>query len=87
MYPTQVIAAINAALLMALLWFYYPFRRYQGRVFAMLIVLYSITRFLIELIRRDEFGQFGTWLTISQWVSVGMLVFGLALFFGARQRA
>ncbi len=85
-YPTQTIAAINAALLCALLWFYFPFRRYHGRVFAMLLVLYAITRFLIELIRRDELGQFGTSLTISQWVSFLMLGLGLILFFGARQR-
>lgn len=79
-YPTQLIATINAALLALLLWIYFPFRRRNGQVFALLIILYSITRFLIELIRRDEYGQFGTGLTISQWVSVLAILGGFALF-------
>lgn len=79
-YPTQILAAINAALLAAMLWFYFPFRRGHGQVFALGIVLYSITRFLLELIRRDEAGQFGTNLTISQWVSILVVAGGLALF-------
>ncbi len=79
-WPTQLIAAINAALLVVLLWLYFPLRRRNGQVFALLIILYSITRFLIELIRRDELGQFGTSLTISQWISVAAVLFGFALF-------
>ncbi len=86
-YPTQLLAAVNAALLSALLWFYFPFRRYQGRVFALLLVLYSVTRFLIEQIRADEYGILETKFTISQYISAGMLAGGLVLFFGARQRA
>ncbi len=79
-YPTQLIASINAAILALLLWIYFPFRRRHGQVFALLIILYSITRFLMELIRTDEYGQFGTGLTISQWVSVLLVLGGFALF-------
>lgn len=85
-YPTQILAAINATLLAMLLWFYYPFRRYRGRVFGLMLILYSMTRFLLEIIRRDEYGQLGTTLTISQLVSGAMLVIGLGLFLAARQR-
>lgn len=86
-FPTQIMAAINAALLSALLWFYFPFRRYDGRVFALMLVLYAISRFTLEMIRRDESGQFGTDLTIAQWVSIVMLVVGAGLFFICRQRS
>ncbi|MGI9515800.1 MAG: prolipoprotein diacylglyceryl transferase [Pirellulaceae bacterium] len=86
-WPTQLMSAINAFLLMLLLWFYFPLRRSNGQVFALLIILYSITRFLIELIRRDEFGQFGTSLTISQWISVLAVGAGFALFAMAPPRA
>jgi phosphatidylglycerol:prolipoprotein diacylglycerol transferase len=39
---------------------------------------YAITRFTIEFLRDDEVGQFGTMLTISQWISIVMFVFSLA---------
>jgi phosphatidylglycerol:prolipoprotein diacylglycerol transferase len=55
------------------LWLYYPFRRRDGEVFALLITLHPISRFLLEMIRSDEPGQFGTELTISQWLSLGLL--------------
>ena len=69
--PTQLYAAIDAGLLALVLWFYYPFRRRDGEVFALLITLHPISRFFLEMIRSDEPGQFGTGLTISQWLSLG----------------
>ncbi len=85
-YPTQILAAINAALLAAFLWWYFPFRRRNGQVFALGIILYSITRFCLELIRRDEAGQFGTQLTISQWVSLVVVLGGVLLFVAGPRR-
>ncbi len=79
-YPAQLISALNAALLAAVLWFYFPFRRRDGHVFALMLILYAITRFLLEFIRTDELGVFGTPFTISQWVSMLMMVVGFAMF-------
>lgn len=73
-HPTQLYSVINALLLFFLLWVYYPFRSRDGEVFAMLITLYPITRFLLEMIRIDEPSQFGTGLSISQLISIGMLI-------------
>jgi phosphatidylglycerol:prolipoprotein diacylglycerol transferase len=83
-HPTQVYSAINALLLCLLLWFYYPFRRADGELMALLLVLYSISRFLLEIIRADEPGVLGTDLTVSQWVALGCLPVGIALFFSLR---
>jgi phosphatidylglycerol:prolipoprotein diacylglycerol transferase len=85
-HPTQIYSAINAALLFAFLWFYYPWRRSDGEVFALMLVLYSVGRFLLEIVRRDEAGQFGTVLTISQWISVIVLTIGLGLLLWVRLR-
>ncbi|MEX2027066.1 MAG: prolipoprotein diacylglyceryl transferase family protein, partial [Pirellulaceae bacterium] len=49
-HPTQLYAALDAALLAAFLWFYYPFRRRDGEVFALLVTLHPISRFLLEII-------------------------------------
>ena len=54
LHPTQIYSAMNAALLCALLWFFYPFRRHDGEVFALMIIVYPIGRFLLEWIRNDE---------------------------------
>ncbi|MEX2173171.1 MAG: prolipoprotein diacylglyceryl transferase family protein [Pirellulaceae bacterium] len=72
-HPTQLYAAVDAALLALVLWFYYPYRRRDGEVFALLVTLHPISRFVLETIRSDEPGQFGTEWTISQWLSVAIL--------------
>jgi phosphatidylglycerol:prolipoprotein diacylglycerol transferase len=83
-HPTQIYAAINALLLAILLWVLFPLRPRDGFVFAVLATLYPISRFLLEIIRTDEPGQFGTALSISQCVSLGVLagvmVFWIYLF-------
>jgi phosphatidylglycerol:prolipoprotein diacylglycerol transferase len=73
-YPTQIYAAIGAALLALVLWSWYPFRRRDGEVLAVLLTLYPLVRIVEELLRTDEPGQFHTPLTIAQWISLLLLV-------------
>jgi phosphatidylglycerol:prolipoprotein diacylglycerol transferase len=79
-HPTQIYSAINAILLCAVLWFFWSVKKHDGQVFALMLILYAIARFLMEIVRQDERGLFGTNFTISQWVSMGMVVIGFALF-------
>ena len=53
-YPVQILSAINAALICLFLWTYYPLRRSDGEVFALLITIYPVIRILEEMIRTDE---------------------------------
>ena len=80
-HPTQLYSALDAGLLALVLWVLYPFRRKDGEIFALLITVHPITRFLLESIRTDETGQFGTDLTISQWISIGILVAGAGFWY------
>ncbi len=73
-HPTQLYSSINAALLAAFLWAYYPLRRRDGEVIALLLTIYPVARFLLEMIRVDESPIFGTGLSISQNVSILILV-------------
>lgn len=73
-HPTQIYSSINALLLCCLVLAYFPFRRRDGETFAILMGLYAITRFLLEVIRTDEQGIWNTGMTISQNVSVLILV-------------
>jgi len=59
---------------------YYPVRRRDGEVMALLMVAYPITRFLIEYLRNDE-GVFFLGLTISQTISVGLFLAGLLYWY------
>lgn len=87
-HPTQVYASITAFLIFFFLWVYYPFRTRDGEVFTLLITIYPITRFLEEIIRVDEPAQFGTGLSISQLISVGLLIAAGALWvYLARQHS
>lgn len=79
-HPTQLYSAIDAMLLGAFLWAYYPFRRRDGEVLALLLTLHPISRFLLEIIRQDEGSFLGTGLTISQTISVAIFLTGLALW-------
>lgn len=85
-HPTQIYSAINATLLAIFLWFYFPFRRFEGETFAMMIIIYPIARFLLEWIRVDEGGQLNTGLTISQLVSLGLILIGFAWWAWCRMK-
>lgn len=76
-HPAQLYSAIDAALLGWLLWSYYPFRRRDGEVIALMLTLHPISRFLLEMIRVDEGAVFGTGLSISQNLSIVFLVLAL----------
>ena len=74
-HPTQLYSAFDGFVLFLLLTTYYPVRRRDGSVIALLLLTYPVTRFLIEELRNDE-GAFVLGLTISQ-------AFSVLLFLGA----
>jgi phosphatidylglycerol---prolipoprotein diacylglyceryl transferase len=79
-HPTQLYSAIDSGLLGWLLWAFYPFRRRDGEVLALLLTIHPITRFLLEIIRTDEPAVFGTGMSISQNISVVLFACGVALW-------
>lgn len=81
LHPAQLYAALDALLLCLLLLAFYPYRRRDGEVFALMITVHPISRFLQEIIRIDEPSQFGTGLSISQLVGMAMLAGAIGLWF------
>lgn len=75
-HPAQLYDVVNALLLSALLTAAFHIRRRHGVVMGLMFVLYPVPRILLEAIRVDNPLHGG--LTISQWVSVGMLLGGVA---------
>lgn len=78
-HPTQLYSVIDGVLLCLLTLAYYPIRTRDGSVVTLALLTYPVTRFFIERLRGDEMGQFGTSLTIAQWISLLMLVGGIGL--------
>lgn len=73
-HPTQLYSTIDAGLTAWLLWAWFPHRRRDGEVALLMFTIYPVTRFLTEAIRTDEPAIFGTGLSISQNVSLIVLV-------------
>jgi phosphatidylglycerol:prolipoprotein diacylglycerol transferase len=73
-HPAQLYAAIDAAILAGLAIAFTPFARRDGEVFALVLTLHPISRIVLEQIRIDEPPALGTPLSISQLVSIALLV-------------
>ena len=88
-HPTQIYSSVLALLLCGTLLVLgrLPFYQHrEGLVLASFMILYSVGRFGIEIIRTDEESFFGTGLTVSQNVSIVVGMVGMALFLYLVQR-
>jgi phosphatidylglycerol:prolipoprotein diacylglycerol transferase len=83
-HPTQLYSTFDGLLIAVLLTCYYPLRKRDGEVMALLATTYPVTRFLIEQLRNDESG-FVAGLTVSQAFSVLFFLGGLAYWVHLRR--
>lgn len=87
-YPTQLYSSLNAFCLCGVLLLWSRFRRnpngigmkLDGEVFVLFLTLYPVSRFILEMIRTDESEAFGTGLSISQNVSILLLLVAAGLW-------
>ncbi|MCA1686065.1 MAG: prolipoprotein diacylglyceryl transferase [Planctomycetia bacterium] len=80
-HPTQIYSVIDGLVLVLLLLAYYPHRRRDGEVMALLMVTYPVTRVLVEYLRNDE-RVFFAGMTISQNISLALMACGLSFWYG-----
>ena len=76
-YPTQLYETISMLLITVLLVCFQPFRRHNGQVMVLLMLTYGVHRFLNEAIRIEPTYSYG--LTLSQWISIAIVVAGILL--------
>ncbi|MCE5324813.1 MAG: prolipoprotein diacylglyceryl transferase [Planctomycetaceae bacterium] len=75
--PAQALGIINALLLAALLTVLYRHRLREGMIFAMLMVVYPMTRFVQESIRSDNAHDLARGiLTHNQYTSIALMAMG-----------
>jgi phosphatidylglycerol:prolipoprotein diacylglycerol transferase len=87
LHPTQIYeAGAEALILLVLLGTESRGRPYPGRTFWLYILLYSISRYVIEIYRGDPRGAIGVFST-SQFISLLLapLAIGMLLYLGRRQ--
>lgn len=72
-HPTQLYSSLGACLIFFLLLAYEPFRKRDGELWTVLMTVYPINRFLLEILRTDEPGLLAG-LSISQIVSLFVLL-------------
>lgn len=77
LYPTQLYETVSMLLLMLVLLAYYPYRRHDGQLMVVLMMCYSVHRFINESLRVEPEVQFG--LTLSQLISVLIFVAALGM--------
>jgi phosphatidylglycerol:prolipoprotein diacylglycerol transferase len=75
-HPTQLYSALEGLLLLGLLTWFYPRRRRDGEVMALLMVTYPILRFLNECLRGDE-GAILIGLSAAQLISIALFLAGI----------
>ena len=78
--PAQAFGIVNALLIAVLLSVFYRVRKREGQVFALLLVLYPITRFVLEGIRVDNERNLTAGMTHNQITSLVMCTCGALLF-------
>lgn len=85
-HPSQLYeAALEGALLFALLWLFARHPHPVGRVSGVFLIGYGAFRFLGEFFRTPDAGIFGlsTVVSMGQWLSLPMIIAGLLLWWRA----
>jgi phosphatidylglycerol:prolipoprotein diacylglycerol transferase len=89
-HPSQLYEfALEGLVLFAILWVYASRARPLGAVSGMFLIGYGTLRFIAEFARQpDDFlGLLAAGLTMGQWLSLPMIVVGLAMIVWARRHA
>lgn len=83
-HPVQLYEVAFNLLVYAALWVHYRRRRRSGSTTAFYLLLYPVGRFVLESFRGDDRA---VWLgvSISQWVSLFLVILGLALWQQSRR--
>ncbi len=79
LHPTQIYHSLAGVLTLALLYGFKQRLKGSGQLFGLLLMAYGVLRFSIELLRGDFRGHLGP-LSVTQWVALGVLGLGIALF-------
>jgi phosphatidylglycerol---prolipoprotein diacylglyceryl transferase len=84
LYPTQIFSAANEFVIFCILFAYRKHKRFNGELLAIYLILYGVTRFLLEILRDDPRGIISVAslsFSESQIVSVILILWAGYIFF------
>lgn len=84
-YPTQLFSSAINVILFILLITYYARRKFDGQVFLLYMMGYSIYRFAIEFLRFNESHYLG--LSLAQLFSIGLFIVAVIVYIKRRPLA
>jgi phosphatidylglycerol:prolipoprotein diacylglycerol transferase len=88
LHPTQLYDAVNGLAIFFFLSWKEKRKAFDGQIFWLFLLLYSITRFLIEMVRGDPRGfLFGGFLSTSQAVGVVLAIFSFFMLSFMRKKS
>lgn len=88
-HPSQLYEmALEGILLMVVLWWFASKPRKRGQVSALFLLGYGLGRFVVEFAREpDRFlGTLSLGMTMGQWLCIPMLIFGVLLWIGSKNK-
>lgn len=89
-HPTQIYLSLNSLAILGILVLVYRRKRFHGRIIAVYVILYTITRFFMEFVRGDADRGFvlGGRLSTSQFLGIVLAVLagGAYVFLDRRHR-
>jgi phosphatidylglycerol:prolipoprotein diacylglycerol transferase len=81
-HPAQLYSTFNAFLIAGICYAYFTLPHSTGRVFALMLILKGVSRFLLEMVRTEPpvkpewFGP----MTLSMVISIGLVLLGITLW-------
>jgi len=87
LHPAQLYEMLLLGLIFVYLWRRFSKPHEAGRILAEYLILSSIARFAVEFYRfHAQALPFGGPFSITQWISIGLLLLGIGLWFRSRSR-
>jgi len=87
LHPTQLYSSLNNLMIFAILWFFRGRKKFNGQLFWIYVLLYGITRSILEVFRGDYRGDpFFGMFSVSQAIGVTMTLIAvyMLIFMGKR---
>ena len=78
-FPTQVYSSVILMGIFVLLLVLRDRKKFDGFIFSLYLIIYSIFRFFMDFFRGDELTRLGD-ITLSQGISLGLFALGLVLY-------
>ncbi len=85
-HPSQIYAAVSGLVLCVWTFLFATIAKRTGVVIGVGLIAYGVQRIIEEIIRVDEAGQFGTSLSIAQWISMAGILLGIGLVIVAKPK-